>query len=173
MKTIVASLVAMLVYSCSAPVHADTASVYEVEYTRHKANVPTPPRRPRGKAHAAGADKIAIVRAAAIRHGIPPAWYLAKVHTESRFNCSAVSPAGARGIGQVMPATARGMGYSPAAMFNCHTGADAGAKYAAMAYRAAGGNLMHASTLYLTGLYSGRTRSAYGQHVLSAMRNYN
>jgi len=112
------------------------------------------------------------VKDAAVRHGIPPAWYLAKVHVESRFNCRAVSPSGAIGIGQVMPATARSMGYSPRDMFDCYKGADAGARYASLAYRKSGGNLMYASTMYLTGINSGRRSSPYGTLVLNAMRNF-
>lgn len=128
-------------------------------------------KRARGEAPASG-ELVGVVRQAAQRHGIPPRWYLAKVQIESRFNCRARSHAGALGIGQVMPRTARGMGYSPASMLNCHTGADAGARYAKMALDKAGGNLMHASTLYLHGVHAKKRSSAYGRMVLAAMANY-
>lgn len=44
------------------------------------------------------------------QHGLPSGVLTRLVHQESRGNCDAVSPAGARGLCQFMPATARGMG---------------------------------------------------------------
>ena len=44
------------------------------------------------------------------KHGIPVALFTALVWQESGFNANARSPAGARGLTQLMPATARGLG---------------------------------------------------------------
>ena len=55
----------------------------------------------------------AIATAAARRYGIPPAIFLRQIGQESGFNPNAVSPAGAIGIAQFMPATARGVGLNP------------------------------------------------------------
>ena len=52
----------------------------------------------------------ALVAAAALAHGLPPALLAALLRAESGFRPDAVSPAGAQGIAQFMPATARGMG---------------------------------------------------------------
>ncbi|HET8939216.1 MAG TPA: lytic transglycosylase domain-containing protein [Polyangiales bacterium] len=52
----------------------------------------------------------ALVNAAAIRFGVRPAFARAIAWVESRGNQSAVSPAGAIGVMQLMPATARGLG---------------------------------------------------------------
>lgn len=52
-------------------------------------------------------DIAAQVRAAAEQLGVDPALALAVAHTESKFDPTAVSPKGARGTMQVMPATAR------------------------------------------------------------------
>ncbi|MPQ99497.1 transglycosylase SLT domain-containing protein [Modestobacter sp. I12A-02628] len=50
---------------------------------------------------------------AATAHGISPALLAAVAKTESNFDTSAVSPAGAQGLMQFMPATARGLGVDP------------------------------------------------------------
>lgn len=54
------------------------------------------------------------VTAAAERYEVSPALVNAIAHAESRFNPTAVSSAGARGIMQLMPATARQLGVDPA-----------------------------------------------------------
>jgi soluble lytic murein transglycosylase-like protein len=48
--------------------------------------------------------------AAATRYGVPPALALAVMHQESKGRQSAVSPKGATGLMQLMPATARDLG---------------------------------------------------------------
>lgn len=62
----------------------------------------------------AGAGRILALaptlHAAAQRHDIDPLLLHAIAHVESRHNAAAVSPAGARGVMQVMPATARRFG---------------------------------------------------------------
>jgi soluble lytic murein transglycosylase-like protein len=52
----------------------------------------------------------ALVTASALRNGLQPALLAALLRSESGFDPRAVSPAGARGIAQLMPATARGLG---------------------------------------------------------------
>lgn len=53
------------------------------------------------------------INAAAARHGVDPRLLAAVARAESGFNPSAVSPAGARGLMQIMPATARELGVDP------------------------------------------------------------
>lgn len=61
----------------------------------------------------ASLDPFALVRAEALRQGIDPDLATRVMNAESAGNPSAVSPAGARGLMQLMPATARGLGVNP------------------------------------------------------------
>ena len=51
-----------------------------------------------------------VVRAAARKHGVPPAFIKGVIAAESAFQPAAVSPKGAVGLMQLMPETAREMG---------------------------------------------------------------
>ena len=53
-----------------------------------------------------------LIREAEVRYRLPPGLMLALVWAESRFNPMAISPAGAAGLAQLMPATARELGVS-------------------------------------------------------------
>ena len=55
----------------------------------------------------------ALVTAAAERHGLPPAFVHSVVSAESAYRSNAVSPKGAIGLMQLMPATARAYGADP------------------------------------------------------------
>ena len=72
---------------------------------------PEAPRNPmrfdEGNPHVATAIRMAE------RYGLPPSIFLSLVQQESRFNPAAVSPRGAIGLGQLMPATARELNVDP------------------------------------------------------------
>ena len=51
-----------------------------------------------------------LIREAEVRYRLPPGLMRALVWAESRFNPMAISPAGAAGLAQLMPATARELG---------------------------------------------------------------
>lgn len=62
---------------------------------------------------ATAGDYQAYAVNAANNAGFPPDVFLAQINQESGWNPDAVSPAGAVGIAQFMPATAAGMGIDP------------------------------------------------------------
>jgi soluble lytic murein transglycosylase-like protein len=78
------------------------------------------------KLPAAGKQYASAIVAAATKNGVDPKLLAALAWTESNFNARAVSPAGARGLVQFMPATARGLGVDP---MNPAQALDGGARY--------------------------------------------
>ena len=58
-------------------------------------------------------DAPALIRTAALKHGVPAALVKSIVAAESNFRCDAVSPKGAIGLMQLMPATAEEYGADP------------------------------------------------------------
>jgi cell wall-associated NlpC family hydrolase len=62
---------------------------------------------------AGAAPYAALFTQAAAKYGVPANLLAAVAQAESNFNPTAVSPAGAQGMMQIMPATAAGMGVNP------------------------------------------------------------
>ena len=54
-----------------------------------------------------------VARRAARRYGLDPNIFERQIQQESGFQTDRTSPAGAQGIAQIMPATARGWGVDP------------------------------------------------------------
>lgn len=108
-----------------------------------------------------------MVIAEAKRQGVPVGLALAVAKTESNFRCGAIGRAGERGVMQIKPQTARGLGYKgPASgLNNCATGIRYGMIYLKQAYRKAGGNAHHAATLYNAGIYSKKKSSSYAKKI--------
>ena len=59
------------------------------------------------------ADYRKLARQMATRYGLDPSIFERQIQKESGFNPNARSPAGATGIAQIMPATAKGWGVNP------------------------------------------------------------
>jgi soluble lytic murein transglycosylase-like protein len=107
------------------------------------------------------ADIIAAIEREAKRQGVPAEIAEAVGHTESGFNPSVVGADGEVGVMQVMPATARMMGFSggPAELADPDVNIRYGVTYLAQAYRLAGGDLCTAVMKYRAG--HGETRFSH------------
>ena len=89
------------------------------------------------------------ITAAAKKHGIDPALLAGLVKQESGFNPNAGSPAGARGLTQLMPGTAAGLGVSN--VLDPLQSLDGGAKYLRQQLDAFGGDVTRALAAYNAG----------------------
>lgn len=89
------------------------------------------PRRLSGLGLASSSIQNTIVNAANA-NGVPPALALAVAQQESSFNPGAVSPAGAQGLFQLMPATAASLGVTDP--FDAAQSAQGGTAYLAQLY---------------------------------------
>ncbi len=109
---------------------------------------PTPPR-------AAGPRLVsplpyhAEIRRVAQRHALDERLLASLVEVESGFRADAVSPRGARGLMQLMPATGRQYGLAEA--FDPEANLDAGARYLKDLQHQFRGNLEHTLAAYLVG----------------------
>jgi hypothetical protein len=74
---------------------------------------------------------VPALTAAAREHGLDPLLLHAIAHVESRHNAAAISPAGARGVMQVMPTTGQRFGVTDPerSLLNAETNVRAGAAY--------------------------------------------
>jgi soluble lytic murein transglycosylase-like protein len=117
---------------------------------------------------AANANVKDMVKREARAQGVPEHLALSIAKAESNFRCGAVGKAGERGVMQIKPRTARGVGYkgSPQGLNNCAVGIRYGMKYLKLAYKKARGNHHLAATYYNRGLGTKSKRSAYAKKVL-------
>jgi len=103
--------------------------------------------------------------------GIPVRLAHAVVRIESNYNSRARGRAGEIGLMQLMPATARGIGYrgQMSNLYNPDTNLYWGMKYLGAAYKKAGGNLCGTIMRYNGGLYAKRL-SRHAAHYCSRVK---
>jgi soluble lytic murein transglycosylase-like protein len=100
-------------------------------------------------APAGSGDLRTLAAAAARRHGLDPELVLAVVSVESAFRPAAVSPKGAQGLMQLMPATAASLGVKDA--FDPADNLDGGARYLGSLLTLYGGDVPRALAAYNAG----------------------
>jgi soluble lytic murein transglycosylase-like protein len=114
------------------------------------------------------ADASRIVAETARRHGVPANLALAIASIESGFRCKARSRSNARGVMQVLPRTARGVGVH-GNLFDCRTGAEAGMRYLSSIIRRHGVSCASVS-LYNRGAHARPVCTAYGRKVMARLK---
>jgi hypothetical protein len=93
-----------------------------------------------------------LIETVSLKHGIDPALVHAVVEAESNYRPGAKSQVGARGLMQVMPATARDLGVASAAMlFDPQQNLEAGVKYLKWLLARFDGDLPNAIAAYNAG----------------------
>lgn len=117
---------------------------------------PMPVRQPVRRASAEGVQRIValvpVMDEAARRHDIDPLLLHAIAHVESRHRARAVSHAGARGVMQVMPATARRFGVDQVeALHDAATNVEVSAAYLKRLQRRFGNDLVLVLAAYNAG----------------------
>lgn len=95
------------------------------------------------------ADMDTLLRESARRHGLDPALLRAVVSVESNFKTEAVSPKGAQGLMQLMPATAASLGVRDA--FDPADNVDGGSRHLASLLASYRGDLKKALAAYNAG----------------------
>ena len=110
-------------------------------------NADVPPSEPPSRGSVGTGDIAAIIEREARRAGLPPEVADAVTHTESRFNRNAIGADGEIGLMQILPSTARMLGFSGslAELADPETNVRYGVMYLAQAWRLAGRDLCTAS----------------------------
>lgn len=117
-----------------------------------------------------------IINEAADRYGLDRRLLKSLVSVESSNNPNAVSNKGALGLGQVMPGTAREMGYSPEDMTDPVKNVDASARYLAKMLDMSGGDITTALRKYNAGPYADLNKinnQKYADDVMSRAMRFN
>lgn len=97
------------------------------------------------------ADVRHMVQQSAARHGVPAGLAVRISKVESGHSCGRVGRHGERGPLQVLPSTARHMGYRNIAKASCARQIDAGMAYLRHCYRGARGNQTRTAACYNAG----------------------
>ena len=113
------------------------------------------------------ATYMPVVEQLSARYDLSPALIEAVVWQESRWRANAVSPAGARGLAQLMPGTARDLGVNPDDPI---ANLEGGARYLREQLNRFDGDLEKALAAYNAG--PGRVQRANGVPAIRETQNY-
>lgn len=152
LMTLISTAQAGAVYECKAARGFDTVPVYSDAPTRGEVGDCVVVWRSPGSApsRSSAPRHIApLIVSAAQRNNVPPPLLEALVATESAFSPTAVSPKGAMGLTQLMPATAREL--QVRRVFDPEENLNAGARHLARLLQAWQGNVPLALAAYNAG----------------------
>lgn len=112
------------------------------------------------------ADAKPLVVSSAKRHGVPVEFALRVAKVESGVQCGRTGAAGEKGPLQILPSTARALGYKNIRAASCATQTDAGMKHLALCWKKTR-NLWRAAACHNQGI-----SVAYGHKVSRAAARY-
>ena len=121
-------------------------------------------------------EMVFLFKRAGTINGVDEKLLMAIAQKESKFNVSATARGGARGLMQIMPDTARGMGVDPSKLYDAKTNIDLGAYYIGQRITAYNGNLTLALSAYNQGsakVNRGTHSTAYAKKILAAYDSLN
>ena len=176
-------LIACLGLSCLGPAQTARAQVYEIGQGgamqvregggaviwRDANGAPqvAKPAVPVASVTHSSTDSASLLARTAARYSLSPALLEALVWQESRWNNSAVSPKGAMGLTQLMPATARALGVDPR---DPVANLEGGARYLRLMLDRFGGDVVKALAAYNAG--PERVERAGGVPAIRETREY-
>lgn len=99
-----------------------------------------------------------MVATSAKKHGVPVEFALKVARQESGLRCNAVGAAGERGPLQILPSTARGLGYKNIRTASCSVQLDAGMKHLSICYKGMKGDQWMTAGCHNHGFGSIKTR---------------
>lgn len=118
---------------------------------------------------AIASDATQIVAAAAKRHHVPVSFALSVARVESGVRCNARNKSGATGPLQIMPRSARALGYR--SIKGCYAATEAGMAHLAMCYRGARGNKARAAACHYQGVSAlSRVHKGGARYAAKVMR---
>lgn len=112
------------------------------------------------------ADAKPLVISSAKRHGVPVEFALRVAKVESGVRCGRTGAAGEKGPLQILPSTARALGYKNIRAASCATQTDAGMKHLAICWKKTR-SLWRAAACHNQGI-----SVAYGRKVTKAAARY-
>lgn len=112
------------------------------------------------------ADAKPLVISSAKRHGVPVDFALRVAKVESGVKCGRTGASGEKGPLQILPSTARALGYKNIRAASCATQTDAGMKHLAICWKKTR-NLWRAAACHNQGI-----SVAYGRKVTKAAARY-
>lgn len=116
-------------------------------------------------------DATRLVEASALKHGVPVEFALQVASHETGIRCGEIGSKGERGPLQILPSTARQLGYKNIRKASCAEQTDAGMEHLAKCYRGMGGNRWYTAACHNQGLsaISGRVRKSAKRYANAVM----